>query len=229
MRIEIIRKWLAEEIPRKGAKQGEVADYIGIAGGELSRFLAGKRENLTLDQIFLAAEFLGSEFPEDLFANKKLYVKKVPLRGTIAAGILRATNMEVPESISNIPYLPTDIFGEYEQYAYQLIDDSAEDYAPSQAFVIFVDFARARGTPKDGDIVRIEQTYLVSGRLKTQEVTEASLRRVEFTRDGILLRKLSSRNPNDQDIAYDPEDKGLVIRDLAIGYSVVTVDRPARK
>lgn len=226
MRIEIVRKWLNDEIAKQKANQGRLAEHIGIAGGELSRFLSGKRENLTIDQIFRASEFLQVGFPEELFADKKLYVKKAPLRGTIAAGILRAKDMEPPNSISSIPYLPTELFGDFEQYAFQLADDSAEDYAPPQAFVIFVDFNKARKSPEDGDVVRIEQTYLISGRRMTQEVTEASLKRIKVNGSRVILRSLQSRKADVPDIEYDPSDTALVIRDLAIGYYVMTADKP---
>lgn len=222
--MDLLRKWLADELKRTRKRQGALARHLGISDSDISRFLRGGRKQLTPDQAFQAAEFLGAPLPQDLFANKRLYVRKAPLRGVIVAGILRAKDMEPPDIISNIPYLPTTAYSELEQYAYQLTDDSAQDYAPANAFVIFVDFMLARGKPQHGDIVRIEQTVITSGRLKTQEFIEASLRRVDTTRGNVVLRKLSSSNPHIHDVSYDPDDKSLAIRDLAIGYYVMTAE-----
>lgn len=230
MRMDFLRKWLSDEVARAKAKrggkinQGALAKHIGITDSELSRFLSGKRKELTLEQLMAAAEFLGTDLPEQLFASQKLYVKKAPLRGTIEAGIARAKEMNASAHISNIAYLPVDTFSEYEQYVYQLVDDHAEDYAPNQAYVIFVDFSKARDRPQHGDIVRVEEKVIVSGRTKTKEMIEATLRRVEVTRTNIILRRLSSTHPDLQDITYDPEEKAIQITDLAIGYIVITAD-----
>jgi transcriptional regulator with XRE-family HTH domain len=230
MRMDFLRKWLADEIARAKAtghgkiNQGALARHLGITDSELSRFLSGKRKELTLEQLMAAAEFLGTDLPEQLFASQKLYVKKAPLRGTIAAGILRVREMNASAHISNIAYLPIDTFSEYEQYVYQLVDDHAQDYAPNQACVIFVDFSKARDRPQHGDIVRVEEKVLVSGRTKTREMTEATLRRVEVTRTNITLRRLSSTHPDLTDITYDPEEKTIRIADLAIGYIVITAE-----
>jgi hypothetical protein len=232
MQMDILRKWLTEELEkgkRTGKSKGALAAHLGMHNSDISRFLRGDRKRITEEQALLASEFLNAELPKELFANKRLYVKKAPLRGTIEAGILRAKAMEPPVVVSNIPYLPTNSFSTLEQYAFQLSDDSAEDYAPPNAFVIFVDFHDARTTPLHGDIVRVEQVALISGRLKTQEFIEASLRRVEVTRTGIMLRKLSDKNPHVQDLTYDPSDKSLTIRDLAIGYYVMTAEATPAK
>lgn len=232
MQMDILRKWLTEELRKgksAGKTQGALAKHLGVHSSDISRFLRGERKRISEEQAFLAAEFLNSELPKELFANKRLYVNKAPLRGTIAAGILRAKDMEPPASISNIPYLPTKLFSDLEQYAFQLVDDSAEDYAPANAFVIFVDFGHARTAPLHGDIVRIEQMVRTSGRLKTQEFIEASLRRVDVTRGGIVLRKLSANNQHVHDLPYDPDDRSLRICDLAIGYYVMTAEDPSAK
>jgi transcriptional regulator with XRE-family HTH domain len=229
MQTEILRKWLRDTLKRKKLSQRALARHMELDDSEISRFLSGARKHLTLEEINLAQDFLNEDLPEDLFANKKLYVKKAPLRGTIAAGILRAIEMSAPAYVGNIPYLPTSIYSEYEQYAYQLMDDHAEDYAPTHAFVIFIDFAAVRDVPRNGDIVRIEEKHTISGRTKNREIIEGTLRRVEVTRNGTILRKLSSTNPNVQDIPFDPNDKRTFIRDLAIGYFTLNSEEPSVK
>lgn len=229
MQTEILRKWLRDTLKRKKLSQRALARHMELDDSEISRFLSGARKHLTLEEIGLAADFLNEDLPQELFANKKLYVKKAALRGIIAAGILRATEMSVPAYVGNIPYLPTSIYSEYEQYAYQLMDDHAEDYAPPHAFVIFIDFAAARDAPRNGDIVRIEETHTISGRLKNREITEGTLRRVEITRNGTILRKLSGTNPNVHDIPFDPNDKRTFICDLAIGYFTLNGEETATK
>ena len=220
MRMEILRKWLTDQIRNRRVAQGALAKAMGMSDSELSRFLSGKRKQLTVDEIAAAAEFLESDLPEEIFVRPKIYVKKAPLRGVISAGVLRAEGMEAKASLSAIPYIPTEEFAHLSQYAYEIGDTHAEDYAPANSYVLFVDFNEARGAPLQDDIVRIEQSFLISGRLQTRHIVETTLRRVDMSDGQIMLRSLS-QDPNIQDLIYDPADTSLVIRDLAIGYTVL--------
>lgn len=230
MAIDIIREWLVYGLKTAKARDSKItqtalAQHLGMTNSEMSRFISGKRKQLTLEETLKAAEFLNIGLPEALFDFTKLYVKKIPLYGELAAGLLQATPMSAPSFIGTIPYLPVDIFEGLEQYAYQLKDSHAEDYAPKNSFVIFVDFQKVRERPQHGDIVRIEEKITTSGRVTTREMIESTLRRAEVGHRGIMLRKLSSEDPNVQDIPYDPSDEAVVIRDLAIGYVVITAGR----
>lgn len=228
MNMELLRRWLAAELVTKNVTQGALADHLGMAHSDISRFLNGKRKQITMEQAMKAADFLKSDLPDEMFGSRRFYVKKAVLRGVIAAGILREDNMKIPAAIESVPYLPSDNFSEFEQYSYQITDNHAEDYAPPQAFV-FVDFNSARDVPRNGDVVRIEQTYTIPGRFKNRQVTEGTLRRVEITPEGVVLRKLSQTNEHVLDLPYDRADERMVIRDLAIGYFVITADRKIAK
>jgi transcriptional regulator with XRE-family HTH domain len=222
MRMPIVVAWIQDQLKERGVAQEALAEHIGIHPSELSKLLKGKRKGLTIEQFAKAVEFFGGNIPDGLFDSPRIYVKKAPLRGGLSAGVLRAKTMISKGALAEVPYLPTAEFAQLEQYAYQLEDNHAEDYAPAFAYVIFVDFHKARPKPLNGDIVRVEQRFAVSGGKASMEVTESTLRRIEIAGDRVILRKLSSTIPYVHDITIDSNSQNPKICDLAIGFFVVT-------
>lgn len=197
-------KYLTKRRKALGLTMKQVADYVGVSEGTVSRWESGAIANMRRDRIKSLAtilqtspNFIMTGESEDLntFSTSALNViplpktKKVPLLGTIACGepILATENIEA--------YIDMDS-DVHADFALRCQGDSMINARIMDGDIVFI---RKQDTVENGEIAAVL--------MDDCSESQATLKRVYISDDKI---RLCAENPNYQDMIFFEEDMNKV-------------------
>ena len=210
---EHLKAWIAAGLKKPGKSVGGLAAYLGFANNSpVSKMLRDRRiQEYEIPKIAAYLEEVPPEPPE-IVATFSKSEQLMFLVGRIAAGIWRDQRMLPCAQATNIPRYRGKPYLLKKQEAYQVEDDSADLFARSGECVIVVDYADISSAPSEDDYAVLQ----LSQPMGAAVLAEFTIRKLERSDDGLVLRGLCSRPGTVDDIPYEPAGGRMALR-LIIG------------
>lgn len=197
-------KYLTKRRKALGLTMKQVADYVGVSEGTVSRWESGAIANMRRDRIKALATILqtspnfimtGESEDSNTFSTSALNViplpktKKVPLLGTIACG----EPILATENIESYVDMDSDFHADF---ALRCQGDSMINARIMDGDIVFI---RKQDTVENGEIAAVL--------MDDYSESQATLKRVYISDDKI---RLCAENPNYQDMIFFEEDMNKV-------------------
>lgn len=227
MADEKIAQWLSEQLERKGVSQSALARALGLHPTMINKVINGRRR-LTVEEMTAAARFLEAPPPIDTGSSQdaaastpqNAYRSKIPVLGTVAAGIWREVDDETfdPIPIPPDPGLPPDAL-----YGLIVHGTSINRIAEEGDIVVCLDHAKVGFDISEGDLVVVERRRHQEG---LREVTAKRVRR----KNGSIELWPDSNDPRWQEpILLNPSEEDSDDMEVRLLARIEWIYRPVKR